>query len=628
MSWRVVAALLLPLAAAAGVEEVTSEAQFKKILSDNPAVVVDFYSQTCGPCIMMAPIFKEVAREYEGRLKLIKVDVQRSYVGVQIRSMPTFHFYLHGKLENQFSGGDERGLKQMSQALSAKAEAMDVEVSLGALEAFYQKHDPSKLDKVDEIYEKYPAYKLVAILKKKYGVAPEHTKKTPPKAHAAEGGAGGEKKAVDIRKMDLEELEAEVYRRKSQMEEKEVAMLDRKNERRLEKILGSPDGKQTGEGGEAGQGVSAAAPVKVAVLGGGPAGVTAAIYAARAGLKPLVIAPALGGQLMSKGVNVENYPGLDGESGGEIIRLMKRQALKFSTTFADDWVTSVDLSVRPFVINTNGSALTAHSLVLATGADSRWLGVAGEEDFKGGGISSCATCDGFLFTGKPVVVVGGGDTAMEEALVLARTSSHVTLLHRRGEFRASKAAQAAVLNHPKITIMYNTVVQEFVGGDPAAGGVLTTVVAQDVSDASNVTNITADAAFVAIGHIPNTGFVAGQLEMNDAGYLVTRAGSTACSVDGVFAAGDVADWTYRQAITSAGSGSQAALDAERWISENSIGGLEDEEAEECHPGDYESWTMKQIRKQLSEMGVDVKAECRGCMEKSQFIEVLCRHGGA
>merc|ERR1719310_473409 len=165
------------------------------------AVVVDFYSQTCGPCIMMAPIFKEVAKEYEGRVKFIKVDVQRSYVGVQIRSMPTFHFYLQGKVENQFSGADENGLRQMSRALASKAEAMDVEVSLGALEAFYQKHDPSKLDKVDEIYEKYPAYKLVQILKKKYGVAPEYTKKMPARKPAAEGGK--EEKGVDIKKMDL-----------------------------------------------------------------------------------------------------------------------------------------------------------------------------------------------------------------------------------------------------------------------------------------------------------------------------------------------------------------------------------------------------------------------------------------
>jgi len=352
--------------------------------------------------------------------------------------------------------------------------------------------------------------------------------------------------------------------------------------------------------------------------------VTAAIYAARAGLKPVVVSPPVGGQLMSKGVNVENYPGIYEASGGDIIKLMKKQALKFSATFEEDMVVKVDLSTRPFVITTNTSAFAAQSIVIATGADSRWLGVPGEEDYKGGGVSSCATCDGFLFSGKPVVVVGGGDTAMEDALVLARTSSAVTLIHRRDTFRASQVLQKAVLSHPKISVMWNTTVKEFKGNE---GGVLTTVVAQSVDDAENVTEIPADAAFVAIGHIPNTDVFNGQLQMSDTGYLMTKDGSTRCSVDGVFAAGDVADWVYRQAVTSAGSGSQAALDAERWLSEQMLASDDEEEPEEekCHPEDYESWTMKQIRKELKERGVDAAAECRGCMEKSQFIEVLCRH---
>merc|ERR1719502_290277 len=229
---------------------------------------------------------------------------------------------------------------------------------------------------------------------------------------------------------------------------------------------------------------SSAAPVKLAVLGGGPAGATAAIYAARAGLKPVVVSPPVGGQLMSKGVNVENYPGIFEASGGDIIKLMKKQALKFSATFEEEAALSVDLSKRPFVITTNTSVLYAHSLIVATGADSRWLDVPGEDDLKGGGVSSCATCDGFLFSGKPVVVVGGGDTAMEDALVLARTSSAVTLIHRRDSFRASKVLQQAVLSNAKITVMWNTTVQEFKGGE---SGMLETVVTQDVNDASNVT---------------------------------------------------------------------------------------------------------------------------------------------
>jgi len=355
--------------------------------------------------------------------------------------------------------------------------------------------------------------------------------------------------------------------------------------------------------------------------------VTAAIYAARAGLKPVVVAPAMGGQLMSKGVNVENYPGIFEASGGDIVRLMKKQAMRFAATFEEEQALSVDLSSRPFKIQTNNSVLLAHSVVIATGADSRWLGVKGEEDLKGGGVSSCATCDGFLYSGKPVVVVGGGDTAMEDALVLARTSSSVTLIHRRDSFRASKVLAAAVLANSKITVMWNSTVEEFKAGE---GDVLSSVAVKSVDDETNVTDVPAEAAFVAIGHIPNTQLFQGQLEMTDNGYLITRPASTALSVAGVFAAGDVADWVYRQAVTSAGSGSEAALDAERWLSEQMVSvGSDDDEAddgkEECHPEDYESWTMKQIRKELKERGVDAAQECRGCMEKSQFIEVLCRH---
>jgi len=613
-------ALLLLLAVAfsrAEVEEVTGEAQFKKILANNPAVVVDFYSTTCGPCIMIAPKYKELSKEFDGRVKFLKVNVQTAYVGVQVRSMPTFHFYVQGKLEHQFSGADEHGMRQWAQQIANKADAMDIEVSLGALEAFYQKHDPSKLEGVDEIYEKYPAYKLVQILKKKYGEAPEFTKKNRPKPKKEEGGAsaGAAGKGVDIKKMDLEDLKAEVYRRESASEEKEAALMLKKNSRRREKLVE----RCSAEGG--------GVPVKLAVVGGGPAGVTAAIYAARAGLKPVVVAPAMGGQLMSKGVNVENYPGIFEASGGDIVRLMKKQAMRFAATFEEEQALSVDFSSRPFKIQTNNSIILAHSVVVATGADSRWLGVKGEEDLKGGGVSSCATCDGFLYSGKPVVVVGGGDTAMEDALVLARTSSSVTLIHRRDSFRASKVLAAAVLANSKITVMWNSTVDEFKASE---GGVLSSVAVKSVDDETNVTDVPAEAAFVAIGHIPNTQLFEGQLEMTDNGYLITRPASTQLSVAGVFAAGDVADWVYRQAVTSAGSGSEAALDAERWLSEQMVSvGSDDEEAddgkEECHPEDYESWTMKQIRKELKERGVDAAQECRGCMEKSQFIEVLCRH---
>lgn len=201
-------------------------------------------------------------------------------------------------------------------------------------------------------------------------------------------------------------------------------------------MLGPGPAEGAGAGGA--EQTNPSEPVKLVVIGGGPAGATAAIYAARAGLRPLVVAPPIGGQLMSKGVSVENYPGIFEANGGDIIKLMKRQAMRFEATFEDEAVLSVDLSSRPYTVTTNVSSMRTHTIVIATGADSRWLGVPGEEEYKGGGVSSCATCDGFLFSGKPVVVVGGGDTAMEDALVLARTSSAVTLVHRKDSFRASK----------------------------------------------------------------------------------------------------------------------------------------------------------------------------------------------
>jgi len=425
--------------------------------------------------------------------------------------------------------------------------------------------------------------------------------------------------------MDLDDLKAEVYRRETLAEEKEVELMMKKNQRRRDKLV---EGCTASSAEGSGPAEGSCKAVKLAVVGGGPAGVTAAIYAARAGLKPVVVAPAMGGQLMSKGVNVENYPGIVEASGGDIIKLMKKQALRFAATFESEAALSVDLSKRPFEITTNTSTILAHSIVVATGADSRWLDVPGEEDLKGGGVSSCATCDGFLFSGKPVVVVGGGDTAMEDALVLARTSSAVTVIHRRDEFRASKVLAQAVLANSKINVMWNSTVSEFKAGE---NSMLSTVVVANVDDPTNVTELPAEAAFVAIGHIPNTQLFKGQLEMNPTDYLITREGTTKVSVDGVFAAGDVADWVYRQAVTSAGSGSQAALDAERWLSEQMMstagdeGDDEEDGKEECHPEDYEKWTMKQIRNELKARGVDAATECRGCNEKSQFIEVLCRH---
>ena len=325
-------------------------------------------------------------------------------------------------------------------------------------------------------------------------------------------------------------------------------------------------------------------PERVAVIGGGPAGLAAAIYAARAGLTPVVIAPPLGGQLQGKGVDVENYPGLPGMTGPGIVNSMREQAISFGTKFEGVEVVSIDTSTPgPIRVVTNTSVIEAHTVIIATGADSKWLGIPGEWELRGGGVSSCATCDGFLFKGQHVVVVGGGDTAMEDALVLARTSEKVTIVHRRGEFRASAILAERVMEHDLIDVIWNSEVEEIEGktikvGDVEEGEaqeerlVVSGVKVKSTVDGA-VTSLAAAAVFVAIGHVPNTAIVTGicDFDAKHSGYLKTLDGSTATTAPGIFAAGDSADAVYRQAITSAGSGAAAALDAERYLSEKGLG---------------------------------------------------------
>lgn len=311
---------------------------------------------------------------------------------------------------------------------------------------------------------------------------------------------------------------------------------------------------------------------KVVVLGGGPAGLAAAIYAARAGLSPVVIAPSFGGQLLGKGVDVENFPGVIGAAatGRGIVQMMRKQAYTFESRLVDDAVISVDLTKQPFELKLNKTdgLLKTHTIIIATGADSRWLGAPGEHQYRGGGVSSCATCDGFLFRDQHVAVIGGGDTAMEDALVLARTSSKVTVIHRRDSFRASKVLAERVLNHALIEVKWNCSVKEFAGEKDSEGREKLTHVTVTKKDGSEE-KIEVGAAFVAIGHDPNTKLFS-TLDKDDAGYLEVKGRSSRTSVEGVFAAGDVADKVYRQAVTSAGTGAMAALDAERWLSEHGL----------------------------------------------------------
>lgn len=305
------------------------------------------------------------------------------------------------------------------------------------------------------------------------------------------------------------------------------------------------------------------------IMGGGPAGCTAALYTARADLEPLVLEGEIsqmilpGGQLMTT-TEVENFPGYpDGITGPELMADFKKQAEKFGARFEYKTVTSVDFSGYPLKVFVNDEVYETKVLIIATGATARYLGLESEQRYMNKGVSACATCDGALprFRGKPVVVVGGGDSAMEEALFLSKFAERVHLVHRRDRFRASKIMGDRVVEHPKITVEWNSTVEEILGNDTDG---VSGVRLKDTQN-GDVRELPCSGYFAAIGHQPNTSLFQGILELEESGYLVTRKGSTYTSVPGVFACGDVQDKTYRQAITAAGSGCMAALDASRWL---------------------------------------------------------------
>ena len=310
---------------------------------------------------------------------------------------------------------------------------------------------------------------------------------------------------------------------------------------------------------------------KVAIIGSGPAGYTAAIYAGRANLDPVLfegggaaIEPVTlpGGQLMIT-TEVENYRGFPkGVQGPELMELFKAQAERFGTKVVTGDVTAVDLSDRPFKITSTEGNLVAETIIIATGASAKWLGIPSEPKFQNYGVSACATCDGALFKGRELIVVGGGDTAMEEANFLTRFATKVTIVHRREEFRASKIMLDRAMHNPKITLITNAVVEEILGELPRPG--VTGVKLRDMRD-NSIREMPAGGLFVAIGHEPNSKLFRGLLDMDAAGYLKVNPGSTATKIPGVFACGDVADHVYRQAITAAGTGCMAAIDAERFL---------------------------------------------------------------
>jgi thioredoxin-disulfide reductase len=306
---------------------------------------------------------------------------------------------------------------------------------------------------------------------------------------------------------------------------------------------------------------------KVFIIGSGPAGLTAAIYAARAELKPVVFEGMQPGGQLTITTEVENYPGFEhGIQGPQLMDITRKQAIRMGAQVEFKEITEVDFSKRPFILKSYDEVHTADSVIISTGASAQLLGIETENKYMGFGVSACATCDGFFFKNLRVLVVGGGDTAFEEAIYLTKHAAEVILVHRRDGFRASKVMIDRAKKNPKIKFMTNKVVTEVLGNDENGRKVMTGVMLKNTVT-GETEKLDADGLFVAIGHKPNTVLFKGILDMDETGYLITKPGTTRTNIEGVFAAGDVADKTYRQAITAAGSGCMAAIDAERWLSE-------------------------------------------------------------
>lgn len=304
---------------------------------------------------------------------------------------------------------------------------------------------------------------------------------------------------------------------------------------------------------------------KVLIIGSGPAGYTAGIYAARAGLEPIIVSGSQPGGQLTLTTNIENFPGFANSTDGNALMLaMREQALNLGVKIIEDTITEVNFAQKPFICKSESKEFQADSVIISTGASARWLGLESEEKFRGFGISSCATCDGFFYRNKEVVVIGGGNTAVEDALLLSKFAKHVTLIHRRDSLRADAASQKRLFANEKISVIWDSVVTEFLGTEQPRS--LTGIMVKNIKT-NEVKEMKIDGVFVAVGNHPNTELFKGQLDLSDEGYIITAPDSTKTSIEGVFAAGDVRFGNYRQAIVAAGSGCIASLEAEKFLQE-------------------------------------------------------------
>lgn len=304
---------------------------------------------------------------------------------------------------------------------------------------------------------------------------------------------------------------------------------------------------------------------KVLIIGSGPAGYTAGIYAARAGLEPIMVSGSQPGGQLTLTTNIENFPGFANSTDGNALMLaMREQALNLGVKIIEDTITEVNFAQKPFICKSESKEFQADSVIISTGASARWLGLESEEKFRGFGISSCATCDGFFYRNKEVVVIGGGNTAVEDALLLSKFAKHVTLIHRRDSLRADAASQKRLFANEKISVIWDSVVTEFLGTEQPRS--LTGIMIKNIKT-NEIKEMKIDGVFVAVGNHPNTELFKGQLDLSDEGYIITAPDSTKTSIEGVFAAGDVRFGNYRQAIVAAGSGCIASLEAEKFLQE-------------------------------------------------------------